>query len=159
MRATLLCVVLALSGCDRGDDAWCDGDVAHRCGESRAGEFCEETNCADEQKACVEAYDHVPVALCVADPVQRPQCTDATDSDGYFFRCDGAELLTCVHGYARDITDCGDASLCISGIADCLVHAGVDPMCASGRYSYCDGDTLIAKSGVVEAGAEATNVR
>ena len=117
--------VTAVSACDVSEKGWCEENVAHNCGPSRAGEVCTERDCGTS--FCVETVDQDgPAAFCAVDPTPRDACNDPLDEDSYLFACDGAQLLKCWQGYALEATDCGDPSLCVDGVYQCLVTPGVD---------------------------------
>jgi hypothetical protein len=149
MAKTLAWLVAVIaSACDDGNKDWCEENVAHHCGQTEGGEVCTARDCGASY--CVEVTDrNGPAAFCSVEPTPRDACLDPLDDDAYLSACEGAQLLKCSHGYVLETTDCGDPSLCVNRVYQCLVRPGVDATCAAqiaannSSTSYCDGDIVI----------------
>jgi hypothetical protein len=98
--------------------------------------------------ACIELAGEEPFCAEATEP--DPRCD--TDVDGSL--CDGELFVSCVHGYAGNLTDCSAEGLyCVevrSGRAQCAVEREPNPVCGSGVDRTCDGDALVrCKDGYV----------
>lgn len=153
MAKTLAWLVAVIaSACHDSDKAWCEENVAHKCGQTEGGEVCSELDCG--ARYCVELTDrNGPAAFCSVERTPRDACQASLDEDRSLFACEGAQLLLCSDGYVLETTDCGDPSLCMDRVYQCLVRPGVDATCAAqiaannSSSSYCDGDFVIGCTG------------